>query len=124
MADKDIPDFLNDVYYHSFKEEKTKFSQIFKWYILVSSSIAKEFGLFMILKIEQEGGGKRMKVPAMLLAALLVCTLCGVVPVAARRGRARGRTKSRVQIGLPITGKYRDPESDQYYNNNNVRTNS
>lgn len=25
-----------------------------------------------------------------------------------------------VQIGLPITGKYRDPESDQYYNNNNV----
>ncbi|KFB45335.1 AGAP001504-PA-like protein [Anopheles sinensis] len=39
--------------------------------------------------------------------------------VAARRGRARGRTKSRMQIGLPITGKYRDPESDQYYNNNN-----
>ncbi|EDW70893.1 immunoglobulin domain-containing protein oig-4 [Drosophila virilis] len=37
----------------------------------------------------------------------------------ARRGRGRGRTKSRVQIGLPITGKYRDPESDQYYNNNN-----
>ncbi|PSN33661.1 hypothetical protein C0J52_20986 [Blattella germanica] len=34
-----------------------------------------------------------------------------------RRGRARSRTKSRVQIGLPITGKYRDPESDQYYNN-------
>lgn len=26
-----------------------------------------------------------------------------------------------MQIGLPITGKYRDPESDQYYNNNNVR---
>lgn len=25
-----------------------------------------------------------------------------------------------MQIGLPITGKYRDPESDQYYNNNNV----
>lgn len=24
-----------------------------------------------------------------------------------------------MQIGLPITGKYRDPESDQYYNNNN-----
>ncbi|KDR22123.1 immunoglobulin domain-containing protein oig-4-like [Zootermopsis nevadensis] len=34
-----------------------------------------------------------------------------------RRGRSRSRTKSRVQIGLPITGKYRDPESDQYYNN-------
>jgi len=40
----------------------------------------------------------------------------------ARRGRGRGRTKSRVQIGLPITGKYRDPESDQYYNNNNAST--
>ena len=37
-----------------------------------------------------------------------------------RRARGRGRTKSRVQIGLPVTGKYRDPESDQYYNNNNV----
>lgn len=38
----------------------------------------------------------------------------------ARRGRSRGRSKSRMQLGLPITGKYRDPESDQYYNNNNV----
>ncbi|XP_052746876.1 immunoglobulin domain-containing protein oig-4-like isoform X1 [Bicyclus anynana] len=36
----------------------------------------------------------------------------------ARRSRTRSRTKSKVQIGLPITGKYRDPESDQYYNNN------
>lgn len=27
-----------------------------------------------------------------------------------------------VQIGLPITGKYRDVDSDQYYNNNNVCT--
>ncbi|CAB3386502.1 Hypothetical predicted protein [Cloeon dipterum] len=36
----------------------------------------------------------------------------------ARRGRGKGRTKSRVQIGMPINGKYRDPESDQYYNNN------
>lgn len=27
-----------------------------------------------------------------------------------------------MQIGLPITGKYRDPESDQYYNNQHVRT--
>jgi hypothetical protein len=42
------------------------------------------------------------------------------IGVEARRGRSRGRTKSKVQIGLPITGKYRDPESDQYYNNNNV----
>lgn len=30
---------------------------------------------------------------------------------------------TQMQIGLPITGKYRDPESDQYYNNNNVRVN-
>ncbi|XP_060516802.1 immunoglobulin domain-containing protein oig-4 [Cylas formicarius] len=36
-----------------------------------------------------------------------------------RRGRPRTRTKSKFQIGLPITGKYRDPESDKYYNNNN-----
>ncbi|XP_048505535.1 immunoglobulin domain-containing protein oig-4 isoform X1 [Athalia rosae] len=39
--------------------------------------------------------------------------------ITAKRGRTRGRSRSRVQIGLPITGKYRDPESDQYYNNNN-----
>ena len=25
-----------------------------------------------------------------------------------------------MQIGLPITGKYRDPEADMYYNNNDV----
>lgn len=25
-----------------------------------------------------------------------------------------------MQIGMPITGKYRDPESDQYYNHNDV----
>lgn len=37
-----------------------------------------------------------------------------------KRGRGRSRSKSRVQIGLPITGKYRDPESDQYYNHNDV----
>ncbi|XP_022197135.1 immunoglobulin domain-containing protein oig-4 [Nilaparvata lugens] len=55
-----------------------------------------------------------------------VICLCGLLyagwlpsGVVGRRGRGRGRTKSRVQIGLPITGKYRDPESDQYYNNNN-----
>lgn len=28
--------------------------------------------------------------------------------------------KLQMQIGLPITGKYRDKDSDQYYNNNNV----
>lgn len=50
-----------------------------------------------------------------------MCILILSTPVSeGRRGRGRGRTKSRVQIGLPITGKYRDPESDQYYNNNNV----
>lgn len=37
-----------------------------------------------------------------------------------KRGRGRSRSKSRVQIGLPITGKYRDPESDQYYNHSDV----
>ncbi|XP_062134524.1 immunoglobulin domain-containing protein oig-4 [Drosophila sulfurigaster albostrigata] len=62
----------------------------------------------------------------MQLRCLLICLglslglLMLTTPVCeARRGRGRGRTKSRVQIGLPITGKYRDPESDQYYNNNN-----
>lgn len=55
------------------------------------------------------------------IVALCVCILILSSPVSeGRRGRGRGRTKSRVQIGLPITGKYRDPESDQYYNNNNV----
>ncbi|EDV97128.1 immunoglobulin domain-containing protein oig-4 [Drosophila grimshawi] len=62
----------------------------------------------------------------MQVKCLLICMglslglLLLIAPVGeARRGRGRGRTKSRVQIGLPITGKYRDPESDQYYNNNN-----
>lgn len=51
----------------------------------------------------------------------LLCLLAWMpYEVAGRRGRTKTRTKSRVQIGLPITGKYRDPESDQYYNNNNV----
>ncbi|VEN53969.1 unnamed protein product [Callosobruchus maculatus] len=48
---------------------------------------------------------------------LIVVSFIGQVEL--RRGRARSRTKSKFQIGLPITGKYRDPESDQYYNNNN-----
>jgi len=61
----------------------------------------------------------------MQVKCLIVCLALGLLMLAtpiceARRGRGRGRTKSRVQIGLPITGKYRDPESDQYYNNNNV----
>lgn len=61
----------------------------------------------------------------MVSVKLLVFCMCCVILnqqefCEARRGRGRGRTKSRLQIGLPITGKYRDPESDQYYNNNNV----
>lgn len=51
-------------------------------------------------------------VTAMLFA--VITDVCG------KRGRGRSRSKSRVQIGLPITGKYRDPESDQYYNHNDV----
>lgn len=64
-----------------------------------------------------------MQVRCLLIMGLglsLVLLLLTVPVSEARRGRGRGRTKSRVQIGLPITGKYRDPESDQYYNNNNV----
>jgi hypothetical protein len=55
------------------------------------------------------------RVTGLLLAILLLS-----FGAQGRRGRARSRTKSRVQIGLPITGKYRDPESDQYYNNSDV----
>jgi len=57
----------------------------------------------------------------MLLLILLGILLLNCQEILGRRGRGRSRSKSRVQIGLPITGKYRDPESDQYYNNNNVR---
>ncbi|CAG5104434.1 immunoglobulin domain-containing protein oig-4-like [Cotesia glomerata] len=57
---------------------------------------------------------------AITIALLLVVILMISCPeIEARRGKTRARSKSRVQIGLPITGKYRDPESDQYYNNNN-----
>lgn len=58
---------------------------------------------------------------AVLALILLSVLLLNCRETFGRRGRTRGRNKSRVQIGLPITGKYRDPESDQYYNNNNVR---
>lgn len=60
-----------------------------------------------------------MSCACLLMLCLLL--LLGSQEIAARRGRARSRSKSRVQIGLPITGKYRDPESDQYYNNQHVR---
>lgn len=58
---------------------------------------------------------------SMLLLILLGILLLNCQETLGRRGRARGRSKSRVQIGLPITGKYRDPESDQYYNHHDVR---
>ncbi|KAG7212696.1 hypothetical protein KM043_012971 [Ampulex compressa] len=57
-----------------------------------------------------------MQRPAMMLI-LLAIILLNCQEIVGRRGRSRGRTKSKVQLGLPITGKYRDPESDQYYNN-------
>lgn len=55
-----------------------------------------------------------------MLYILIYSILWLATDVLARRGSSRERTKSRVQIGLPITGKYRDPESDQYYNSQNV----
>lgn len=56
----------------------------------------------------------------MVLLILLSILLLNCQEAFGRRARTRSRSKSRVQIGLPITGKYRDPESDQYYNNNDV----
>lgn len=58
---------------------------------------------------------------SMVMLFLLIVLLLNSHETFGRRGRGRGKTRSRVQIGLPITGKYRDPESDQYYNNHNVR---
>lgn len=54
------------------------------------------------------------------LLLLAVVTLGPPSGVHGRRGRAKTRSRSRMQIGLPVTGKYRDPESDQYYNHNGV----
>ena len=59
---------------------------------------------------------------AMLVATITVALmlLLSVSPVHGQRGRGRGRSRAKTRIlGLPITGKYRDPESDQYYNNQN-----
>ncbi|XP_033337411.1 palladin isoform X3 [Megalopta genalis] len=56
---------------------------------------------------------------SMMMLVLLLILLLNSQEILGRRGRTRGKTRSRLQIGLPITGKYRDPESDQYYNNNN-----
>lgn len=57
----------------------------------------------------------------MIIGILFMAILFTIITdVSCKRGRGRSRSKSRVQIGLPITGKYRDPESDQYYNHNDV----
>ena len=64
---------------------------------------------------------RNCKMSRMTLLLLLGLLLLNLPEISARRGRARSRSKSRVQIGLPITGKYRDPESDKYYNNDQVR---
>jgi len=63
----------------------------------------------------------RMGFKNIIVAALITAIILGIITdVCGKRGRGRSRSKSRVQIGLPITGKYRDPESDQYYNHNDV----
>ncbi|XP_066261661.1 immunoglobulin domain-containing protein oig-4-like [Euwallacea similis] len=55
-----------------------------------------------------------------LLVSIVLLLVIGFIgDIESRRGRSRGRTRSKFQIGLPITGKYRDPESDKYYNNDN-----
>lgn len=61
-------------------------------------------------------GLKRIIAGVFIIAILFTV----ITDVYSKRGRGRSRSKSRVQIGLPITGKYRDPESDQYYNHNDV----
>lgn len=62
-----------------------------------------------------------MALKNILVVAFIIAVLLTVITdVHGKRGRGRSRSKSRVQIGLPITGKYRDPESDQYYNHNDV----
>ena len=62
---------------------------------------------------------KRIVMSRSMVIFVLIVLLLNSQETLARRGRARGKSRSRVQIGLPITGKYRDPESDQYYNNHN-----
>uniref|UniRef100_A0A336K0Q6 CSON009747 protein n=1 Tax=Culicoides sonorensis TaxID=179676 RepID=A0A336K0Q6_CULSO len=56
-------------------------------------------------------------VKSIFLLMILILMSC---PVLTQRGRGRGRGRAKTRIiGLPITGKYRDPESDQYYRNTN-----
>ncbi|KAK9736129.1 hypothetical protein QE152_g12750 [Popillia japonica] len=61
----------------------------------------------------------RTRSRAKYLCLFLLCASYMVDFGETRRGRTRSRAKSKFQIGLPITGKYRDPESDLYYNNKN-----
>lgn len=61
--------------------------------------------------------GLKNVIAGILISAILFAVITDVY---GKRGHGRSRSKSRVQIGLPITGKYRDPESDQYYNHNDV----
>lgn len=62
-----------------------------------------------------------MKLKNIIVSTFIITILFTVITdVYGKRGRGRSRSKSRVQIGLPITGKYRDPESDQYYNHSDV----
>lgn len=62
-----------------------------------------------------------MRFKSIIVGTFVTAILFAVITdVCGKRGRGRSRSKSRVQIGLPITGKYRDPESDQYYNHNDV----
>jgi len=66
-----------------------------------------------------------MKLKIIMVGAFVTAILFAMIAdVCSKRGRGRSRSKSRVQIGLPITGKYRDPESDQYYNHNDVPINT
>ncbi|KAI5699914.1 hypothetical protein M8J76_001460 [Diaphorina citri] len=53
-----------------------------------------------------------------LVLALLFSVLIELPWTSGKRGRGRG-SKSRIKgIGVPITGKYRDQNATQYYNNN------
>ena len=80
----------------------------------IERQLKKKKKYIYILRLQNDM--PRLATVVILMAILLFSAL----EISARRGRARSRSKSRVQIGLPITGKYRDRESDQYYNNNNV----
>ncbi|XP_050309617.1 immunoglobulin domain-containing protein oig-4-like [Anthonomus grandis grandis] len=60
-----------------------------------------------------------MVIMKIAVSIVLLLVIGFVTETESKRARTRTRSKSKFQIGLPITGKYRDPESDKYYNNNN-----